>query len=175
MSRGSFGPLTGRSGRHVENEPVPIWINETETERAFEIGRRRFQSAVDKGWVDYLNEPSLKNHQMGAAGELAASKYLGTEWDEGVDTLNVPDIAPHWQVRWSRYPSAKVKDTDHDDWLVIAVSAGDFPVDGLMRRFYIHGWISVREARKRRDDWTRDPNKKGKPAIFVPYRFLKSP
>ena len=111
---------------------------------------------------------------MGAAAELAASKYLNVRWDETVDTFNVADIEPDWQVRWSSYPTAKVKLTDDPRWKVIAVSGGEHEV-GMMRQFKVHGWIRIDRAQSRADKFTRDPGNRGRPAIFIPYRFLETP
>jgi hypothetical protein len=185
MSRASY--KTGYTYYGPGPEPVPVWLNRTQIERAYEIGRRRFQSAVDKGWVDYLNKASLDSHRYGAVGESAAAEYLGVPWDEGVDTGNVPDIFPNWQVRWSKYPSAKVKDTDKADWNVILVMGGFHEVGG-MYEFYIRGSINVDDARVLNygdpepdsgeggeDRFLSDPGKYGKPQIFIPVGLLKAP
>ena len=116
---------------------------------------------------------------MGAAGERAVAEYLGIDWDESINTFNVADLPPDWQVRWSNRNDVKVKWTDGNDLRVIGVRSGEHSVGGR-HRFHVVGWEWIKTIRSWRNkngkqSYVKDPGGRGKPAIFVPYWRLKAP
>jgi hypothetical protein len=85
----------------------------------------------------------LKNHQRGAAAQIAASKYLGIPWGATVDGYqSVPDIANALEVRGRTdvrpylrlKQNVKVHKTDR---LFVSVERLGY------RRFRLDGWIQA--------------------------------
>jgi len=174
MSRGG-GPLTGI----IRPEPVPVWITTSEFEDAERAGEERYEQNVRRKRKDRRGNDSVRSHVSGIAGELAGCRLLGhqrgsPEWErclenrDDASTYNTYDIAPNWQVRTKRQMKAvEVKDTDDDNWIVLAISYYDLAPLAGFHRFYSWGSIPVSEVKGRfklkENSW------------WVPIRMLKHP
>jgi hypothetical protein len=122
-----------------------ITLTAEETQQALDVGRRRHESSEAHGYLQSDGSKAsngLKNHQRGAAAEIAASKYLGIPWDATVDGYrSVPDVANSVEVRGrtKARPYLRLKQSDKvrkTDRLFVSVERlgnGRFRLDGWTR------------------------------------------
>ncbi len=100
----------------------------------------------------------------GACGEIAVAKALGIYWNGSIGDLAV-DVGPY-QVRTTglEHGCLMLHKKDEDDKQFILVT-------GRAPRMRIVGWIFAGDGK--RDEWWKDPTRKGRPAWFVPQAALK--
>lgn len=140
-----------------------------ERKMAWIVGAWRHESAESSGRKNKHGadpEKSLRNHALGAAGEMVVAKAIGVYWIPSVNTFKLPDVGAV-QVRCRSGDSDKheliVRDDDSpDEVFVLVASRGD-------GEFRVRGWIKGVDARVR--DW-RKAHGGREEAWFVPHANL---
>lgn len=153
-----------------------------EEAHAFAIGDKRYLRATKGQWRDYLGEPSVDSHRIGASGELAFCIAMGVEWGATIDSFrDHPDVEPDFEVRTARKPFLKLRPDDPSDsrtsgrrYVLLTPGRADFVGEGHVgASFILHGWIRGFEAIGER---MSDPGHRGKPAYFIePARLHRFP
>lgn len=128
-------------------------------------------------------DSGLRNHTLGALGELVVARYLGIPWSESVDTFTRELDVGRFEVRTRSTPEAEliIRPRDPDARVyVLVVPEPDSPASWyLLRRerrwpaaWRVAGWKVARDGK--RQEWQRDPGGR-LPAFFVPQTALRFP
>lgn len=112
------------------------------------VGAERHRRGEAKGYKQSDGskaENALRNHQRGAAAELAVAKHLGIPWDATVDGYqSVPDLGNYEiRSRTSSRPYLRIKKRDFlnkRDRIFISVER----IGNL--QFNMDGWIRAEDA-----------------------------
>ena len=143
---------------------VQVKITSEEALQAAIIGLKRRIVSVDKCLFDNKRVDSAWETDVeGAISEFVAAKFLGIEWQAGINTFHAPDVGLI-QVRTTQRTDGKliVRNDDSDDEAFVLVT-GTYP------NYFICGWLLGKEAKK--EKWIYNPNNKGA-AWFVPQEAL---
>jgi len=158
----------------IPERPNTIVLTEEERALADEHGRKKNDASEAAGqkadWYDDKGGSVLKNHQDGAAGEIAYFQWrafpvrLTIEQLRPLLTINNfkgADAGRNTEVRTTKQTwfGLKVKDRDRDERIAIAWRQ----VNRLT--FTLLGWKQVADAKKIGEK--KDPGDRGKPAYFV--------
>jgi hypothetical protein len=150
----------GEGGRTI------VELDEAEVSEATACGRKRFESAKRKKRKDYLGEPSLDSHVLGALGERAFAKWINEPWTCSMNGFGGAADVRGVQVRTVPKTSGELKvradDPDRRP-CVLVVSHG--------ARLWLRGWLLAAEARRLGS--TADPGDRGRPATFVKPGLLR--
>ena len=150
---------------------MEVTLTDAEIADAVRMGHRR-QSESEKagrkaGFAEDRPGHSLRsNHTSGAIAEYAFAKLVGIEPDLTINGFGKPDFAfggRDYQIRWSNYPTLKIRHDDKDHWYAVAMT-GNPPT------LRCAGWILTECGRQ--DRWLKDPGQRKKPAFFVPWQVL---
>lgn len=122
---------------------VPLSLHEVE--RVLDETKRRVVNALRMKGQERFNASynCIEGHALGAAAELAASKFLGLEWDPVRDDFSPTDVGGY-EVRETKVFSGDFKACcPHEpaEKLYLAVGVTNRPWV-----FRVVGWISGREA-----------------------------
>jgi len=134
-----------------------VVLSEDEMYRAAKVGCHRRIASIFARRED--NKRTTKDPWQtdieGAAAELAFAKYLGVEWNEGVDTFKAPDVG-ELQVRSTELPygSLIIRPDDKNDDEIFVLVTGSCPV------YRPIGWMRCGDC-KQQQWWRQD-------AWFVP-------
>jgi hypothetical protein len=142
---------------------IPSMLTEKEMDVARRVGLRRLRDAKGQPHWAYDGRSGTDTHIVGAQAELAFCRALNLTWSASVNTYNVADVAPFWQVRHSNRLDVKVAVRDNPEWGVVAVR-------GRPPRFEIVGYVLAGGVQARYP--LQDPGQRHAPAHFVPYSRL---
>ncbi len=105
-------------------------------------------------------------HIEGALGECAFAKFMGLFWSGALGQLKADDVGL-WQVRTNARTNG--------DLIIHERDANDRKfalVRGTAPHYDVVGWIFGKDG-KRQEFW-KDPTRKGRPAFFVPETALNT-
>jgi hypothetical protein len=150
---------------------VFVTLTPAEWEYAASIGIRRHIEAVTRGWPDkhgYNGFMGEFKHILGARGELAVAKALGTYWPATINTFAAPDVSDFIQVRTRGQTgyTLLVRKGDQDDHAYVGV----VPCRDLC--VCIIGWLWGAEA-KSHPEWLQSYG--GREDAYFPPREALQP
>ena len=140
--------------------------------------KRRVQSLQFSKGPDYHKRPHnparmWKNDIEGAVAELAFAKFLGVEWNAGINTFKQPD-GLDYQVRSTTIPNyslvVRQKDSDYDKY-VLVIGYSMYMWDFHPPTYYIVGWVPGKDAKQ--EDWAYSPRENFH-YYLVPQKELKN-
>ena len=151
-------------GDYKELEACPkVVLSYNAAQFAATIGvKRRVQSLQFSKGPEYHKRPHnparmWKNDIEGAGAELAFDKFLGVEWNAGINTFKQPDVL-EYQVRSTTIPNyslvVRQKDSDYDKY-VLVIGYSMYMWDFHPPTYYIVGWIPGKDAK--RSEWSYSP------------------
>ncbi len=155
-----------------------ISISHVEYMMAAVVGIERNASAIHRGWKleQGRKDLGIERDIIGAIGELAVARYMGTQWTPVTNALdNMTGDVDGYQVRTVTNPAGSliVKRTDDDlHRYILAVIGRDTERKSLTVR--IAGWMQGKDAKMREYFRDVDPAKGIHAAAwFVPQARLR--
>jgi hypothetical protein len=140
---------------------IRVQLTEADAAWADAVGAERHEEAERQGRrADWTEGDELRNHMLGARGELAYHRWRGIPWTAPVNTYKAADAEGVVQVRTTAYEYYKVKASDPDHHIVVFVDACHRP-----RTFEFVGWLYIREAKLIGRE--EDPGGRGRPCFRV--------
>jgi hypothetical protein len=137
---------TPRGDSQAENEATAINLDEYEIQWAKSVGYHRHQESERRGLKQSdgsQDQNALRNHQQGAAAELALTKFLKIPWNATVNTYNgFPDLDGYLECRSKQERQQYLRlhpkrDTDKGAAVFVSVTC----TDSGLKTFRIDGWI----------------------------------
>lgn len=128
-----------------------ITLDEYDLNWAESVGSYRHNESERRGKTQSdgsRDKNAERNHQRGAAGELALTKFLDIEWNATVNTYNrFPDLDGQLECRSKQesqeylrvYPD---RDNAKEDSIFVSVTC----LKGDLTKYRIDGWMTGREA-----------------------------
>lgn len=157
-------------------DPTIINLDEYEVSWAESVGLYRFSESERDGKTQSDGSRAangLRNHQQGAAAELALTKFLGMKWNATVNTYNsFPDLDGYLECRSKQPAQQHLRlHPNRDKFKGSAVFASVTCLKQALSSFRIDGWILGSEAMKQayltKTQW-------GKEEWHVPLADLRS-
>lgn len=152
-------------------QPIKVTITQEEFDRAIELGALRHHTNVQQGLTSKagFKGDNIAIHELGALGELVASKWLGVPYPHSRSLeRGGPDIIGNYEVRTTFkvmagelkiYPDEMFDIDDNNNRIYILVSSGPSHLS-----WYVEGWVQGSFARAKAVLEYRD---KREPAYFV--------
>jgi len=154
-----------------------IELTEDECRLADIRGKKKYDEAVKAGKKDKygFNGNPLAIHCQGERGELAASKFLGIEYEFRCNEYKngLADLGDDIEVRTKTYDGKMiVRHDDHDNRKYVhVVPVGISDATGCHRKFHIKGWAFGRDCMKR--EYLGSPDPKRPPCYNIPDELLR--
>jgi hypothetical protein len=153
----------------MKREP-DVFLSAGDLRHAERLGLTRHEESLRMGLKDKHGakaKDSIRNHFMGAAGEVAVCRYFGLPRPDSVNTFQLPDLPGNIGVRTRAHEHYDliVRDNDPDLERFILVWYRE------PNRARIRGWITGEMARRER--WRKSYGNR-EPAYFVPAQSLNA-